>query len=233
MPNLSELRTAVAYKTNMSTGSSSELARIDAWLNEAYEDVLARTACRVECADLTTIADTWKYNLPNTILDVLEVWMEGSDSETVPFERTSSRHIIRLRAGLETATGSPPSYFATEGMNALLLWPTPTTEETINLLYVPRPTALSATGDTPSDLPSEWHKALEYYALWQAGDADDSASSKKGEYYRQLYEGPDGMGGFLDKIRKQMRQRGGRRLAPVDLSTPLRVTSRSVDVGWR
>lgn len=228
---LTQLRAAIAYKTNMSLSNSTELARIDAWVNEAYEDILLRTQCQVEHGDVTTTADEWRYDLPTVAMDIIEVWLEDDGGNTVPFERTSSRHIIRLRAALETDISGPMRYWATEGSNLIMFWPTPTSVETINLLYVPRPTAMTTGSDSPSGVPAEFHKALEIYALWQAGDADDSASSKKGEYYRQLYEGPDGSGGWLDRIRTHMRRRGGRRLAPIDFSRGVAVGSRSADVG--
>lgn len=233
MATFLQLRNAVAFKTPYSTSNATDLAKINAWINEGYEDVVLRTQCNVDHGQVTTTVDEWRYDLPTVAMDILEVWLEDDSGETLPFERTSGRHIIRLRAGLETETGSPPRYYAVDGANLFMVWPTPDSEQIINLLYVPRPSAMTADGDIPTAVPAEFHKLLETYALWQAGDADDSASSQKGDYYRQLYEGRDGRGGKLDDLRRHMRRRGGRRLAPVDFSSPLRVTSRSVDIGWR
>lgn len=231
--NLSQFRRSAAWKLGYSTTDSDDLAVIDAWVNEGYEDVLSRTQCKIIAGTLTTSGNEWKYELPTEILAVTEVWVEDSDGQTIAFERTTEEHILRLRAGITTEAGSQIRYFATAGANFLLLWPTPTTSQTIHILYVPRPTALSATGDSPSYVPSEWHKAIEYYMLWQAADAEDSNKAQSGEYYRQLYEGKDGSGGYLDRIRQSARKKGGRMLGPVTVIAPfMPVRSRSSDVGW-
>jgi len=147
---LKDFRDEVGFKLNFSTSDAEELARVDAWVNRGYEDILLRTQCKVCHGTMTTTADEWRYSLPTNTLDILEIWLEDDSGETVPFEKTDARHIIRLRAGLETETGSPPRFFAVDGSNFFMLWPTPSDTDTINVLYVPRPTALSATGDAPS-----------------------------------------------------------------------------------
>ena len=214
MANMNTLRNAVALKVGMSTSDSTEAERLLAWLNEGYEDVLVRTRCKVNCADLTFTPDVWKYTLPTSILSVLEVWLEDTSTRSLPFERTTAEHIIRLRAGIVVSSGSPVRYYAVEGSDLLMVWPTPDSADPLNILYVPRPTAMSATSDTPSYVPSEWHKAIELYASWQAGDYSDDGSSGVGESYRIQYEGQDSMGGYLKKIRQAMRRKGGRRLGP-------------------
>jgi hypothetical protein len=230
---LDDYRNEIAFKMNYSTSDADELERVDAWVNRGYEDILLRTQCKVCHGTMTTTEGEWRYALPTNTLDILEIWLESDDGSTTPFEKTDSRHLIRMRAGLETEIGSPPRYFATDGSNMFMLWPTPSSTDTINVLYVPRPTALSATADTPTDIPNEFHEGILWYALWQAADADDDSSSQMGEYYRSLYEGRDGMGGYLDRIRKHNRRRGGRRLSPVSFSRGFGVNSRSADLGWR
>jgi hypothetical protein len=234
--NMSTLRGAVAYKVGMSTTDSVEAERLLAWLNEGYEDVLVRTRCKVSCADLALTVNEWKYTLPTSILSVLEVWIEQSaDGRVMPFERTSSEHIIRLRAGTAVATGSPVRYYALEGSDLLMVWPTPSVADTLELLYVPRPTPLSATGDIPSYVPAEWHKSIELYASWQAGDYTDDGSSGIGEAYRVQYEGPNGMGGYLRRIRLAIRHKGGRRLGPARVGRrwgQLVPHARDQSMGW-
>jgi hypothetical protein len=230
--NLDEYRDEIAFKMNYSVTDAEELSRMDAWVNRGYTDILLRTQCKVCHGTMTTTAGEWRYALPTNTLDIVEIWLEDDDGETIGFEKTDARHLIRMRAGLEVDESSPPRYFAVDGSNMFMLWPTPSDTDTINVLYVPRPTALSATSDEPTDIPNEFHEGVLWYALWQAADADDDASSQMGEYYRTIYEGRDGMGGYLDRMRKHNRRRGGRRLAPVSLEMPLRTSSRSADNGW-
>lgn len=229
--NLSNLRSAVAFKSRMSTADATELARIDAWLNEAYEDIVLRTHCKVSHGTVQTTANEWRYDLPTAALDILELWVEDADGRRLEFERTDAEHLLRLRTALTVDDGGALRYFAVEGSNFLLVWPTPSSVVTINLLYVPRPTSMSATADTPSYVPAEHHKALEYYALWQAAQGNHEAISQMGEYYRSLYEGRDGNGGILDRIRTHRRRRGGRSLGPVRLYRPNNVSNPSVDRG--
>jgi len=180
------------------------------------------------------VRGTSRPKVSTTPLAILEVWTESADGLTVPFERTTSEHIFKLRAGLTTNNGSPLRYYAVEGADLFLVWPTPTAADTIKVLYVPRPTALSATGDSPSYIPSEFHKALEFYALWQAADYDDDGSSQVGEVYRVQYEGVDGRGGILRRIRSASRWKGGRSLSPARVGRrwPVRPRDPSTDTYW-
>jgi hypothetical protein len=195
--------------------SGNELTLLTGHLNDGYADVLARTRCRVNCGDLTTIANTWKYRLPNTILFVDEMWTEDPTyGTTTSFERSSAREIIQLRRGQTSTLSGGPCYYAIEGHDMLLVWPTPAAAGTIEYLYGPRPTALSAAGDIPSLVPSEWHRAIVLYAEWHMASYDDDGSSQVGQLYRVLYEGQDGMGGMINQIKKMNRWQGGRRLSP-------------------
>jgi hypothetical protein len=117
-------------------------------------------------------------------------------------QTTPEEILLRRRGGIVTT--SRGGYFATQGINKLMLFPTPTEAYNITFYYVPRPTALSASADVPSDIPAEYHKALEFYALSEAADEDDDSTSLMGDRYRLLYEG------FVSKARRQKQWRGGR-----------------------
>jgi len=194
-----------------STGN--ELTLLEGYLNEAYEDILTRTRCRVDCGDLSTTAGSWKYRMDTDALAVLELWAEDSSALTLPFERTSFAHILDLRRSA-SPSDADVRYFTVEGADLLCLWPTPSGAQALGFLYVPRPATLSAAGDIPSYIPAQWHRALEMYACWRMADYDDDGSSQVGELYRVHYEGVDGRGGILRDIRLQNRWQGGRRLAP-------------------
>jgi hypothetical protein len=78
------------------------------------------------------------------------------------------------------------------GTNQILLWPTPDEEYDISIIYIPRPTELTFDSHDPSDptyggVPVEYHKAIEMYALAEAADLDDDASSRMGMDYRARY----------------------------------------------
>ena len=82
---------------------------------------------------------------------------------------------------------------------------------------MPRPTALSATADVPSDVPAEFHKAIEFYALREAADYDDDQSSYLGRYYDQQYTA------WITRIKKAIWQKGGSKLPVAQMKGRRRV----------
>lgn len=214
------------------TSSGAEEVLLDRWLNEGVVDVLLQTRCKVDCGDLTTTADEWKYTTPTAILALLDItYQSASSSNTSGLERVTPAEILRLREQAGSDSGGPPRYYALAGNDLLMLHPTPATVDTISILYVPRPSALSATANDPSSdtyggVPAEYHKAIEYYALWQAGDYDDDNTSNWGLGYRQTYME------LIAQFRKAMRRKGGRSLGRARVGRrPLRPHDNSQDIG--
>lgn len=212
------------------TSSGAEEVLLDRWLNEGIVDVLLQTRCNVNSLDMETTADEWRYTTPTTILSLLDItYQSTSSSATSSIERVTPAEILRLRE--QGDGGGTPRYYALAGNDLLMLYPTPATVDTISILYVPRPTALSATGNDPSDdtyggIPAEYHKAVEYYALWQAGDYDDDNTSNWGLGYRQTYME------LIAQFKKAMRRKGGRSLGRARVGRrPLRPHDNSQDIG--
>lgn len=162
---------------------------------------------------MTETVGSGDYTLDAGILDVVGwTWSDGT-SISQP-ERLSVTQILGLRSNSPSAVTSwPASAYAVAGANLLMVWPTPSAATTITVYYVPRPAALAATADDPSTatlggLPSEYHKAIEWYMCWQAADSEDQAQNS--ERYRAYYEGQNGNGGMLARIRTEMVRKGGR-----------------------
>lgn len=212
------------------TSSGAEEVLLDRWLNEAVVDVLLQTRCKVDCGDLTTTADEWKYTTPTAILALLDItYQSASSSTTSALERVTPAEILRLRQQGDTT--STPTHYALAGNDLLMFYPTPGSADTVEILYVPRPTALSATANDPSadtygGIPSEYHKAIEYYALWQAGDYDDDNTSNWGLGYRQTYME------LIAQFKKAIRKKGGRSLGRARVGRgPRRLHDNSQDIG--
>jgi hypothetical protein len=207
---LATLRRSVQQKIGLDTTSSgTEETLVDAWINEGIVDVLLRTRCHVNCADLTLAANTWKYNLSDSILAINDVsCTSATTGESRVLTRTTPERILSMRQG-SPSTSPLVTYYALNGSDLLMIYPTPSSADTLEVYYVPRPSAMSGTANDPSaetygKIPTEYHKAIEYYALWQAADYDDDSSSQTGEYYRVLYEQ------YLVRIKRQAERRGGR-----------------------
>jgi hypothetical protein len=164
------------------------------------------TACYVTSATITIAASAADYTLDVGVLEMVEMTSAGSNI-TYGLERLSVGELLKLRRNAATAT-APTLYYALAGQNLLMLHPAATAGDVFTLYYVPVPTALSASSDDPSTstlggIPAPFHKAIEYFACGEAGDANDDDSSKQGMKYFQQYEDQ------VKKIRRTLRRRGG------------------------
>ena len=233
MSNLSQLRLAVQSKLGLeTTASGTEETLVDAWLNQGVIDVLLQTHCNVNSATMTLTSGTSDYTLDTGILALLDVtYQAASSSTTNAVERTTPADILRMRQ--QGVSSSPVRYYALNGHDLLMVYPTPSSSsDTLTTYYVPRPTAMSATGNDPSaetygGIPAEYHKAIEYYALWQGGDYDDDSSSNIGAEYRRTYLE------LIREFKRYVRRKGGRSLGRARVGRrPLVPHDNSQDVGW-
>jgi len=209
-----------------STAAEIDETMVDEWLNQGVTDFLLQTRCNVNCADLTTTAGSWKYTLPVSMLSVLEL---NSEDDTIA--RTTPSELLRMRRN-STSTGTP-SFYALAGNDLLMLAPTPGSIVTLELLYVPRPNAMTTGTHDPSveaygGIPSEYHKAIEAYALWQAGDYSDDSSSNVGSEYRKMYLE------LVREYKRAIRRKGGRSLGKIRMPVGVGVASDNSqdDVAW-
>lgn len=211
MATLLQMRTAVGLELGLDyTSGGAEQTLIDRRINEGVTDVVLRTGCKVISETITESAGTNDYTLATDILDVKSWQFNGSAIGWVP-ERVSIEEILRLRTSTVTTQSSYPSmFYAIGGSNLLMVWPTPAGADTITAYVVPRPATLTADADTPSEVPTEFHPAVELYALWKMGSYSDDESSGQGERYRIAYEGQDGKAGMVARIRGHVFRKGGR-----------------------
>ena len=211
MATLATLRTAIASKVGLDNSTAGDQPLIDTWINDGYNDFLKRTRCTSTSATVALSAGVMEYNF-NSIssLSIMAVQQLYSTSVSVPYRLTTPQNIYRLRdpsTGVTSTTAQ--RFYATIGEDVLVTWPALTAAtESVLLRYVAKPGTLSASADTLSAVPTEWHKAIEYYGLWQGGDYDDDKSSDFGEKYRQLYEK------FVEDVQTQLAYDGSVRSEP-------------------
>jgi hypothetical protein len=205
MATLAQFRSRVQAKIGLdATASGTDEVLLDSWINEGVTDFLLQTQCKVISATMTMIVGTSDYTLDTAILVIKDVYIT-SGSDLTGLEQWSPYELLARRRA-NTTQSSPATAYAVMGGNLFLVYPTPSAADVITLYYVPRPVTLSAGGDTPSEIPVEFHKAVEYYALAQAADYDDDASSAQGLRYRDLYLSEVG------KARKYLNVKGNARL---------------------
>lgn len=191
--NLSEFRTRVARTVGMSTAASDDLALIDSWVNEGVVQFLRDTKLNTRLAALSATAGSADYSLDTDILAMQALWYEPSGAQSAVLTPVSPETLFTMRMTTPLG-GSSPRYFALSGAHTLMLYPTPaSSDDLIHALYVPRPDALAATADSPSatamgNIPVEYHPAIESYAKWKAGSAEEHGPSQSGEVFKREYE---------------------------------------------
>jgi hypothetical protein len=209
MPTLGTLTTNVAAELGLN--ATDDQTQIWRRLNEAVRDVLRRTHCYVTTTTLATTAGTSDYQLDAGTLAITYAYVTGGQRLLEP---TTPQDILQRR--LLASTSDTSMYYALQGSNLLMLYPTPSASGTLTFFYVPQPTEMSNSSHDPSSIstnyggvPDEYHFGLEYYACWHLASLRDDQSSSQGERYRTLYEGQDGRGGFIATMRRELALKAG------------------------
>ncbi len=212
------------------TADGADETLVDQWANEAIVDILLQTRCYVVSATTSLTADQGDYTLDADILHVVDVYLTDSGN-AFRLKQVSPQVLLDMRVTSNSQATAPVTHFAVSGANLLMVYPIPSTADTVTLYYVPRPIALSADTDDPSDstmggIPTEFHRAIVKYAEAEAADYQDDQTSQHGDRYRADYER------WLGKIRKYTNQKGhtettafeipGRSYPPHDPSTDVR-----------
>lgn len=189
MATLAQLRNSVYSKLGMdSTAAGNDEALVTGWLNEGVREVLLRTHCRVDCADMTLTSGSWKYDLPSSVLALKYV----VDDESNPCEIIQFEDLLDLRRASATGQASRMRV-ALLGSNLFAVWPTPATAEVLDVFYVPKPTEMSTGTNDPSaatygGVPSEFHKAIELWALAQGSDHEHEGRTQQGVNYLAQFD---------------------------------------------
>lgn len=167
---------------------------------------MLQTGCKVAEADLALTAGEEDYTLDSAILLIKEAVASGS-SGSYRMEQVSPAEIVDRRISTSAAASSGSTLlYALNGANEFMVYPTPASADTVTFYYVPRPVTLSSDSDTPSEIPAEYHPAIEFYALWRLSSYDDDASSGQGERYREEYDR------WVKKARRYVNSKGNVRL---------------------
>lgn len=167
------------------------------------------THCYVTSATVTPSTSSPDYTLDVSVLEIIDLY-PVSATISYTMERLTVPELLAVRKNASSAT-SPSLFYALAGQSLLMFHPQPASTDTFTMYYVPVPTALAAGADDPSGattggIPVAYHKAIEFYALSEAADANDDASSQQGTKYFQAYQDQ------IKKIRRHLRARGGDRL---------------------
>lgn len=200
--NFHDLYTRVQYTLGMEDSAvNDETILAKQYVNEGIVDVLVRTRPHTRCINLMMQANTPLHDMSNQILWLLDLQAVGSSKF---LERMSREDVV-------AAQESGARGYAYEEP---LLWisPVQTADASFKAYGGFRPTSLVADADDPSadtlgGLAPEFHPAVLNYALWKGGEYLQHEQSGGGERWRTLYEGQDGTGGDIARIKRILAKR--------------------------
>lgn len=221
MATLAMMRTEVLATLGLNPGTGTQdYVQATNKLNEAVVDVVLNTRCYITASTMNTTAGEGDYTMDAAIMHIEYVTNEISGGNTYRLELVRPQDILEMRLSA-SSDRSPSRYFAVQGSDMFMLYPTPSAADVIKVYYTPHPTALSNPSDDPSSqtlggIPAEFHRAVVLYALSHLADQDDDQSSGQGVRYQQDYER------MLVRIRKHVSFKGGTTLPGFRLKRPRR-----------
>lgn len=188
--NRGELIFRVGHKLGFDVDEGSdELRELQLWANDAVVETLLKTHAYIKIGQVQLQSGVAEYRLDPSILAI-------DDGKGVTPAGVGHYQIISLAEMIDfqsTNIVNPTyrKYITIEG-DMLIVSPTPGSGETLSFYYVPRPAPMMDDLNDPSDpafggIASEYHRALEYYMLWQGAEDDDKDAALKPQDYFQLF----------------------------------------------
>jgi len=178
---------------------------------EGITDIVARTRPNTRVINLTLTAATPVHDMSTAIIALYDIEDEGGFLDR--FSREDA--VENQRQGYRGFAYEEP-----------LLWisPIPTVQKVIKAYGVFRPQRMTDDAQTPSatqygGLADEFHPTIVTYALWKGAEYTEHEQSGGGERWRVQYEGQNGDGGEIGKIKailnKRVTPKGTRRRDPI------------------
>ena len=204
MATLAQLEQATVdvVKSLNRTTHSTALKR---WANQAVRRILLDTGVKVTESTVSLTAGTYKYTLDASAMRIKAAIYEGDPDKVL--EQVSPEEIDRLQARGADSSESI-WYYALEGTDFFMLYPTPSDSGTITLRVVAKPTEMSSDAHDPSNatyggIPVEHHDAIEFFMCWRACQYDRTEAFGFGQTFKDLYEAE------LRRIRRAVNTKGG------------------------
>jgi len=185
---------------------SNDPIEAEAAVNDAYADIVVACQLKIGTATKTLTSGQSVYSISSNwtisdfgALQYLEYLALGS-SQAYILEQINMDEILALNA--TNPLGATRQY-AFIGLDTIRVWPEPqTTGDTMTVYYAKVPDTL-VLGDTPPDVPAQWHSLIALGAAARLADAvgeDQSLSSTLDARYQV----------GLDRFEKWLTRRGGR-----------------------
>lgn len=222
--NRGRLVARTAAYLGLGTDVTEELTLLQEWANEGVLEVLLETHCYIQIGDLTLTSGTSEYRQDTSIL-AIDDGRGSTPSGIGPYQLVTLADMIQYQS-ISSVSPTWQKLIAFQG-DLMIVHPVPSTGETLRFYYVPRPSAMTDDSHDPSNatyggIPSEYHRAIEYYMRWQAAEYDDKGGGffrghafAPGSTYKQSFDEE------IKKILKRKRKKeGGRTLRPARVGYP-------------
>lgn len=163
------LLTLTRYYLNESEANLWSDVELKEYLNRGYNHIIAQTDFLEEIAIATATDGQQFYALPtNCIKPLILQYDDDADSDFDTLRYTTFKEIYKIAGdSLWTKEGTPKRWFVWRQQVGLEPIADTTVENAMKLIYVKRPTELTATTDSP-DLPDQFQEGLVFYAAEQA-----------------------------------------------------------------
>jgi hypothetical protein len=200
--NRGALKLFVSRTLGISLGTSDDAIEEDTLLNDlanlAVLDILARTRIHVRHATAVLATGETEFDIDPIVLKVYRIFrgdvlLEELDLDALDSSGYAFLSEIRIKFGLAGAG------------------------DNVTIWYTPLPTAMTDDAHDPAtqaygNIPAAHHLAILNFMLWHAADKSGDQGSARGERYRLMYEGQDGLAGpgtDLGRIKTAINMRGG------------------------
>lgn len=190
----------IGFSIGTSDDELDESALLDQLANEAVIDVLARTRINVRTADvLIEPVGATEFDIDPSIMRILSI------------DRPAGTPLEEQNHSALDSFG-----YAFLGFSRIRLGLAAGDNEMLTIEYVPAPTPMTLDSHDPSDaaygrIPAQFHRALVDYMCWHGSDKMGDQGSARGEKYRAIYEGQNGLAGpgsDLGRIKQETNRRG-------------------------
>lgn len=200
--NRGQLKTRVSRVVGFGLGADDdgqdETEFLEELANEAIIDILSRTRVHIRRGkSILAVGDT-EFDVDESILRIHGLRRAGTLLVEQPREELTDNG------------------YAFAGFSRLILGTAASANEEIVFLYTPLPDSMDSDSNDPSEqaygrIPPQHHRAILDYMCWHASDKAGDQETNRGEKYRILYEGQDGLGSLgsdLGRLRIAINARG-------------------------
>jgi len=169
-----ELRTYVLDRLTISTDDTGRTTQINTAIQQARYRLSAEFRLKKATATIDFTADTETITLPAGVVEILSMYTDDYILQPI-----TEQELAEVSAD---AAGEPQVYVVDGSSTTVRVRPTPSTTQVgaVTIYYVSRPTALSADGDIPSEMPDEFHDLIAEEAIARIAMSEEDADLSRG-----------------------------------------------------